>query len=75
MANSLLQDDFASRKNRLMKRFSAAKFKNRTQFKSSGLIGSMKGKISIKGNILSTGLKWGAESREKDKTPPRNQKV
>ncbi|HEX2330711.1 MAG TPA: type II toxin-antitoxin system prevent-host-death family antitoxin [Candidatus Angelobacter sp.] len=28
----------------------------------SELIGSMKGKIKIKGNILSTGLKWDAES-------------
>ncbi len=26
------------------------------------LIGSMKGKIKVKGNILSTGLKWDAES-------------
>ena len=29
---------------------------------SADLIGSMKGKIKIKGNILSTGLKWDAES-------------
>ena len=28
----------------------------------AGLIGSMKEKIRIKGNILSTGLKWDAES-------------
>jgi len=27
------------------------------------LIGSMKGKIKIKGDILSTGLRWNAESR------------
>jgi prevent-host-death family protein len=26
------------------------------------LIGSLKGKIKIKGNILSTGMKWDAES-------------
>jgi prevent-host-death family protein len=26
------------------------------------LIGSMKGKFKVKGNILSTGLKWNAES-------------
>ncbi len=29
---------------------------------SAGLIGSMKGKIRIKGDVLSTGLKWNAES-------------
>jgi prevent-host-death family protein len=29
---------------------------------SASLIGSMKGKIKIKGNIFSTGLKWNAES-------------
>lgn len=29
---------------------------------SAELIGSMKGKIKIKGNILSTGLKWNAQS-------------
>lgn len=29
---------------------------------SSDLIGRLKGKISIKGKILSTGLKWDAES-------------
>jgi prevent-host-death family protein len=29
---------------------------------SANLIGSFKGKIKIKGNILSTGLKWDAES-------------
>jgi prevent-host-death family protein len=28
----------------------------------AGLIGSMKGKIQVKGDILSTGLKWNAES-------------
>lgn len=28
----------------------------------AGLIGSMAGKITIKGNILSTGLNWHAES-------------
>lgn len=30
--------------------------------KKQSLIGAMKGKIKIKGNILSTGLKWDAES-------------
>lgn len=29
---------------------------------SADLIGSMRGKIRIKGNILTTGLKWDAES-------------
>ncbi|HEY2865816.1 MAG TPA: type II toxin-antitoxin system prevent-host-death family antitoxin [Pyrinomonadaceae bacterium] len=29
---------------------------------NSGLIGSMKGKIKIKGDIFSTGIKWDAES-------------
>ena len=29
---------------------------------SSGLIGRMKGKIKIQGDILSTGLKWNAQS-------------
>jgi prevent-host-death family protein len=29
---------------------------------SASLIGSMKGKIKIKGDILSTGLKWNAQS-------------
>jgi prevent-host-death family protein len=29
---------------------------------NSGLIGSMKGQIKIKGNIFSTGIKWNAES-------------
>jgi antitoxin (DNA-binding transcriptional repressor) of toxin-antitoxin stability system len=29
---------------------------------SAKLIGSFKGKIKIKGNILTTGVKWGAES-------------
>lgn len=29
---------------------------------SAGLIGSMKGRIKIKGNIFSTGLKWDAQS-------------
>ena len=28
----------------------------------ASLIGSMKGKIKVKGSILSTGLKWDAES-------------
>ena len=30
---------------------------------SAALIGSLKGKLTIKGNILSTGLKWDAQSR------------
>lgn len=30
---------------------------------SSGLIGRFKGKIRIKGDILSTGLRWDAQSR------------
>jgi hypothetical protein len=29
---------------------------------SASLIGSLKGKIQIKGNLLSTGLDWHAES-------------
>ncbi|MCA1588836.1 MAG: type II toxin-antitoxin system prevent-host-death family antitoxin [Acidobacteria bacterium] len=29
---------------------------------NSGLIGSMKGAIKIKGDIFSTGIKWNAES-------------
>ena len=29
---------------------------------SANLIGSFKGKIKIKGNILTTGVKWNAES-------------
>ena len=32
------------------------------QTDSAKLIGSFKGKIKIKGNILSTGVKWDAES-------------
>jgi len=28
----------------------------------AGLIGSMKGRITIKGDILSTGIRWNAES-------------
>lgn len=30
---------------------------------SAGLIGSLKGKLVIKGDILSTGLSWNAQSR------------
>jgi prevent-host-death family protein len=30
---------------------------------SATLIGSLKGKLTIKGDILSTGLRWDAESR------------
>lgn len=29
---------------------------------SASLIGSLKGKLKIKGNVLSTGVRWGAES-------------
>ncbi len=29
---------------------------------SASLIGSLRGKLTIKGNILSTGVKWNAES-------------
>ena len=36
---------------------------------SAALIGSLKGKLTIKGDILSTGLKWDAESRHPH--PPR----
>jgi antitoxin (DNA-binding transcriptional repressor) of toxin-antitoxin stability system len=32
------------------------------EVESAALIGSMKGKITIKGDILSTGLKWDAQS-------------
>ena len=30
---------------------------------SAALIGSLKGKLTIKGDLLSTGLRWDAESR------------
>ena len=30
---------------------------------TASLIGSLKGKLTIKGNILSTGVRWDAESR------------
>jgi prevent-host-death family protein len=33
------------------------------QMDSAALIGSLKGKLTIKGDILSTGLRWDAESR------------
>jgi prevent-host-death family protein len=36
---------------------------------SAALIGCLKGKLTIKGNILSTGVKWDAESRHPH--PPR----
>ncbi len=32
------------------------------EFQSSRLIGKMKGKIKVKGEIISTGLKWDAQS-------------
>jgi len=32
------------------------------EIQSSGLIGKMKGKIKIKGDIMSTGLEWDAQS-------------
>jgi prevent-host-death family protein len=36
---------------------------------SAALIGSLRGKLTIKGDILSTGVKWDAESRHPH--PPR----
>lgn len=36
---------------------------------SAALIGSLKGRLTIKGNILSTGLRWDAQSRHPH--PPR----
>ncbi|HEU4438903.1 MAG TPA: type II toxin-antitoxin system Phd/YefM family antitoxin [Methylomirabilota bacterium] len=36
---------------------------------SAALIGSLKGKLTIKGDILSTGARWDAESRHAH--PPR----
>ena len=36
---------------------------------SSGLIGSLRGKIRIKGDILSTGLRWDAQSRHARPAP------
>jgi prevent-host-death family protein len=36
---------------------------------SAALIGSLKSKLTIKGNILSTGVKWDAQSRHAH--PPR----
>jgi prevent-host-death family protein len=36
---------------------------------SAALIGSLKGKLTIKGNILSTGVRWDAQSRHAH--PPR----
>jgi antitoxin (DNA-binding transcriptional repressor) of toxin-antitoxin stability system len=30
---------------------------------SAGLIGSLKGKLSIKGDVFSTGIRWDAEPR------------
>jgi prevent-host-death family protein len=35
----------------------------------AGLIGSMKGRIKIKGDILSTGISWNAESRHAHSAP------
>ena len=37
---------------------------------SASLIGSLEGKIRIKGNLLSTGLRWNAQSRHPH-PPPR----
>ena len=36
---------------------------------TAALIGSLKGKLTIKGDILSTGVRWNAESRHPH--PPR----
>jgi prevent-host-death family protein len=36
---------------------------------SGALIGSLRGKIRIKGNILSTGLRWDAQSRHPHPAP------
>ena len=36
---------------------------------SGALIGSLKGKIRIKGNILSTGLRWDAQPRHPHPAP------
>lgn len=36
---------------------------------SASLIGSLKGKIRVKGNILSTGLRWDAQSRHPRPAP------
>ncbi|HLH31964.1 MAG TPA: type II toxin-antitoxin system prevent-host-death family antitoxin [Terriglobia bacterium] len=38
------------------------------------LIGSMKGKIKVSGDILSTGLKWNAESRHSSRRGPARRK-
>ena len=35
----------------------------------AALIGSMKGKLKIKGNLLSTGLRWNAESSRPNARP------
>ncbi len=37
------------------------------------LIGSMKGRLEIQGNILSTGCRWSAESRIREN--PRNPRI
>ncbi len=34
-----------------------------TSHDNEGLIGSMRGKITVQGSLLSTGVKWDAESR------------
>ena len=34
-----------------------------------GLIGSMKGKLTVKGDILSTGIEWKAESKHRNAQP------
>jgi prevent-host-death family protein len=36
---------------------------------SQHLIGSLKGKISVRGDILSTGIHWEAEQGERDDQP------
>ena len=35
----------------------------------AALIGSMKGKLNIKGNLLSTGIRWNAESSRANAKP------
>lgn len=40
-----------------MKQIAAAKFKKQW----ASLIGSLSGKVTIKGDILSTGIRWDAE--------------
>lgn len=41
--------------------FAKIRARGRIRAKSTGLIGVMKGKIKVKGDVLSTGSKWDAE--------------